>query len=828
MRAGAPGFAVTREEEKIGLNSSSTADLVFEDTPAERLGAPGAGMRIALRHARRRAHRHRRAGGRDRPGGARRSRPPTPRSAAPSAARSRASRRSSRSSPTCRPRSRRRARSTWRAARLKEAGHPHTVEGAQAKLFASRVARRQTGEAIQVLGGYGYTKEFPAERYYRDAKVTEIYEGTSEIQRLVIARALLGEAARGSDARDERARRGTHRALRLIGRAARRGPTSTRAAGRTAGRASCSRVMSRGLAERRRGRRLSVAPARRIGGSCAAGGHASSSWRPARRRWIDRAGRSRCRADAVELERRVCEARERTRWALRLFAGETGVAHSTMQRDLARATAARVRRGRRAAARALRVAVPGRSAAQDVKRYPRFAGPVTPSPAIARKTYAQKRDALGHALHAGVDDHSRAYGALLDDDRAETADASSQRALAWFAARRLRRRRRLMTDGAWRSANRECAYGRRSGIRRSSRRATRRAGPAWSGVSDKDRDAKRLRRQQTARSAAVLDDGEVGVERGQRRRRLLLRSSSGSADVSSRGVERRHAGGGQRFGEPRPAAADEAACARATAPRARGSAAARRRPRAVQIARLRRPAVTATSCRRRWRAQLAGSTRDGRPRSQSTAPKPRDRSALDRLDLACAGVRRAARARSRGASLRRGARAASDHADPRTRPMTTPDRQPAHGSPTERSAGTRGATRRRPSAAAPFTTLSGEPVRPLYTEADLPATASGSACRASIPFTRGVYPSMYRGRLWTMRQFAGFGTAEETNERFRYLLDHGQTGLSTAFDMPSLMGHDSDHRARRARSGARASRSTRSTTWRRCSPGSTSARSASR
>ena len=63
----------------------------------------------------------------------------------------------------------------------------------------------------------------------------------------------------------------------------------------------------------------------------------------------------------------------------------------------------------------------------------------------------------------------------------------------------------------------------------------------------------------------------------------------------------------------------------------------------------------------------------------------------------------------------------------------------------------------------------------------------------AYPFTRGVYPSMYRGRLWTMRQFAGFGTAEETNERFRYLLDHGQTGLSTAFDMPTLMGYDSDH-----------------------------------
>ena len=94
----------------------------------------------------------------------------------------------------------------------------------------------------------------------------------------------------------------------------------------------------------------------------------------------------------------------------------------------------------------------------------------------------------------------------------------------------------------------------------------------------------------------------------------------------------------------------------------------------------------------------------------------------------------------------------------------------------------------------PFTTLSGEPIRALYTEADLPADAEASiGLPGEFPFTRGVYPSMYRGRLWTMRQFAGFGTAEETNERFRYLLDHGQTGLSTAFDMPSLMGHDSDH-----------------------------------
>lgn len=92
-----------------------------------------------------------------------------------------------------------------------------------------------------------------------------------------------------------------------------------------------------------------------------------------------------------------------------------------------------------------------------------------------------------------------------------------------------------------------------------------------------------------------------------------------------------------------------------------------------------------------------------------------------------------------------------------------------------------------------FTTLSGEEIAPLYTADDLPEDPDASiGLPGEFPYTRGVYPSMYRGRLWTVRQFAGFGTAEETNERFRYLLDHGQTGLSTAFDMPSLMGHDSD------------------------------------
>jgi methylmalonyl-CoA mutase, N-terminal domain len=103
---------------------------------------------------------------------------------------------------------------------------------------------------------------------------------------------------------------------------------------------------------------------------------------------------------------------------------------------------------------------------------------------------------------------------------------------------------------------------------------------------------------------------------------------------------------------------------------------------------------------------------------------------------------------------------------------------------------TYGATPERPQGA--FTTMSGVPIAPLYTEDDVP-DRERIGLPGEYPFTRGVYGSMYRGRLWTMRQFAGFGTAEETNARFRYLLDHGQTGLSTAFDMPSLMGHDSDH-----------------------------------
>src|SRR3989304_5971501 len=94
-----------------------------------------------------------------------------------------------------------------------------------------------------------------------------------------------------------------------------------------------------------------------------------------------------------------------------------------------------------------------------------------------------------------------------------------------------------------------------------------------------------------------------------------------------------------------------------------------------------------------------------------------------------------------------------------------------------------------------FTTISGVPVRRLYTPADLPEFDPDRdlGLPGQPPYTRGIHATMYRGRLWTMRQFSGFGTPEQTNQRFHYLLSQGQTGLSIAFDLPTLMGYDSDH-----------------------------------
>jgi methylmalonyl-CoA mutase, N-terminal domain len=107
----------------------------------------------------------------------------------------------------------------------------------------------------------------------------------------------------------------------------------------------------------------------------------------------------------------------------------------------------------------------------------------------------------------------------------------------------------------------------------------------------------------------------------------------------------------------------------------------------------------------------------------------------------------------------------------------------------------RPALEKSPQREAEFTTVSGHPIRRLYTPADLAGWQAEQdlGYPGQPPYTRGIHPTMYRARLWTMRQFAGFGTAEDTNQRFRYLLSQGQTGLSTAFDLPTLMGYDSDH-----------------------------------
>jgi methylmalonyl-CoA mutase, N-terminal domain len=121
---------------------------------------------------------------------------------------------------------------------------------------------------------------------------------------------------------------------------------------------------------------------------------------------------------------------------------------------------------------------------------------------------------------------------------------------------------------------------------------------------------------------------------------------------------------------------------------------------------------------------------------------------------------------------------------------TTEDRQGLDGTAEWR----RELYEEKPERDALFSTMSGLELEPLYTPDNVEIDYERDLGWPGVyPYTRGVYPSMYRGRLWTMRQFAGFGTAEETNARFRYLLEHGQTGLSTAFDMPTLMGYDSDH-----------------------------------
>jgi butyryl-CoA dehydrogenase len=194
IEGGAEGLQVAREEEKLGLNSSSTVDLALEGVragPDRLLGEDGKGFQIAMITL---------DGGRIG-------------IAAQAVGIAQAAYDVARAYALERRQFGKRIADfqaiqwkladmateieaarmlVYRAAWLRDEDEPYVEAGAMAKLFASGVARRQTAEAIQVLGGYGYTKEFPVERYYRDAKITEIYEGTSEIQRLVIARSILG------------------------------------------------------------------------------------------------------------------------------------------------------------------------------------------------------------------------------------------------------------------------------------------------------------------------------------------------------------------------------------------------------------------------------------------------------------------------------------------------------------------------------------------------------------------------------------------------------------------------------------------------------------
>ena len=133
-----------------------------------------------------------------------------------------------------------------------------------------------------------------------------------------------------------------------------------------------------------------------------------------------------------------------------------------------------------------------------------------------------------------------------------------------------------------------------------------------------------------------------------------------------------------------------------------------------------------------------------------------------------------------------------------TLPATEQPAQRAEPSPAERAweqNTLRPTLEKNPERLAEFTTISGHPIRRLYTPSDLPNWSPDRELGfpGEPPYTRGIHSTMHRGRLWTMRQFAGFGTAEDTNQRFRYLLAQGQTGLSTAFDLPTLMGYDSDH-----------------------------------
>jgi alkylation response protein AidB-like acyl-CoA dehydrogenase len=189
-----PGVIIGPPEKKMGLNGSPTHAVTFDNVrvPLENLlGEEGRGLQQTLATLKQRAHQHRRAGAGHRAGRLRARAWPTPNSAKPSASPSPISRRSSSCSPTPPPNCTPPALMLYHAAWLKDQGQPFATQAGMAKLFATEVSERVCRNAIQIHGGYGYSREYEVERMYRDTRLMSIGEGTSEIQRMVIARAIL-------------------------------------------------------------------------------------------------------------------------------------------------------------------------------------------------------------------------------------------------------------------------------------------------------------------------------------------------------------------------------------------------------------------------------------------------------------------------------------------------------------------------------------------------------------------------------------------------------------------------------------------------------------
>ena len=669
----------------------------------------------------------------------------------------------------------------YRAAWLKQEGQPHTEEGAKAKLFASEMARRQTAEAIQILGGYGYTKEFPVERYYRDAKITEIYEGTSEIQRLVIARSLLGATAQESVAQGMSRRR--DEPVRLTRIYTRRRRRAARRASATASRVSkldC-RIGAFGAVDELNS--LLGARARR---------RAADELRPL----LDRVqnelfdvgadlsvpcgvgdGRLRVVQEQIDALEERCDRFNADLPELRSFVLPGGTE-----------AAARLHVARTVCRRAERDAL---LAAQELELNPLVLA------------YLNRLSDLLFIL-------ARAANAAAGSDEPLWKPGESRSTVVCAApAIEPRALRRLVLRSSRSPAVSSGSCSATSACRRvllatsPGRRGRRRTSPSRASPPPRPRSA-------TCAPAASTGASSPGW----RRPPWSARSSAATSRASSR--------------ETRSCSRSRSCWCTAASTCFAGALARRPEGRGLDA-----PGGGRLGVRDRPDRRLRGPDSRHASRPRPAAPRRRDgrravgtnlvvgvfvgvaglfghlpsrRPTWDLLVGSAASIPGAflgARLTGRLSEERliqaigvvllvAGAAAAaqalsleSAHGDDRGPPgPETGDRAMAAGA-VRRHARAQGEL---------FSTISGLENEPLYTPDNAEVDYERDLGYPGVyPYTRGVYPSMYRGRLWTMRQFAGFGAAEETNARFRYLLEHGQTGLSTAFDMPTLMGYDSDH-----------------------------------